>query len=383
MEGAFPILLNETKVFEGIAAFGFPAPKDALFPEKLLGTEESVSVAAATSQLFTLLRVAPILGRTFDPSETILWRTPPVVILSYSFWLRHYGGSRDVMGKTLDLNSFGVRVPCTIVGVMPAGFEIPYPLTPEKPDLWLNLPYNMAGFSPGNNLLVLARLKNGIPIRQAQADVDTVAARIRQQHAKYFADETITVVSLRSELVRNIRPLMWVMLSAAGCLLLIGCANTGNLFLVRGISRQKELAVRAALGAGPAVLARLMFTEALLVAAAGAILGSLLAHWSHRAFALIVPPSIYVARLTAIAYDFRWLVLTGGLPVVAAACLSVLRSLRLGRPHLDKVLKPHPGVQVARSVRSARQRPAHLRSVSCAGFPGRHNRDDFQPRKAP
>ena len=126
MEGAFPILLNETKASrESPRSVSLP-PKRRSFPRSSGGPKNPFE-SRPTSQLFSLLRVAPILGRTFDPSETILWRTPPVVILSYSFWLRHYGGSRDVMGKTLDLNSFGVRVPCTIVGVMPAGLSF---LTP-------------------------------------------------------------------------------------------------------------------------------------------------------------------------------------------------------------------------------------------------------------
>ncbi len=338
-EGAFSMLLDETKSFQGMAGFGLPMPKDSLYPEKLWGTEESVSVAGATSQLFSVLRFAPILGRTFDASEMILWSSPAVAILSYSFWLRHYGENHDVIGKTLHLNEFGVETPVTIVGVMPQGFDFPYPLSAEKPDLWANIPYRAPRFIPGNASLVLARLKKGTTTRQAQADVDTIAARIRQQYAKYFADETIRVVPLQSELIHNIRPMMWVMLGAAGCLLLIGCANTGNLLFARAVSRQRELGIRAALGAGPTVLVRLMLTETLLLAAAGGILGCFLAHWSRRALARIVPPTIYIPRLDSVAHDFRVLILTAGILVVVAAGLTVIPCLRLRRPNLDETLK--------------------------------------------
>lgn len=339
MEGAFPILLDETKAFQGMAAFILPTPRDALYPEKLWGTEEVVSTSACTRQLFSLLRVPPILGRTFDPSEMVLNSHPRVAILSYSFWLRHYGGSRDVIGKTLDLNHFGLRVPYVIVGVMPEGFEFPYPLAPEKPDLWVDLPYLDAEFGPGNNFLVLARLKKGIEISQAQADVDTVAAHIRRQ-TKYFDNESVTVVPLPSELVRSIRPIMWVMLGAASCLLLIGCANTGNFFLARALSRERELAIRAALGAGRAALIRQMLTESLLVAGAGGVIGSLLAHWGHRALPLIVPSSMYVPRLDSVAQDPRLSALTAAVLVVFAAAFNVLPSLRLCRPNVDEALKP-------------------------------------------
>jgi predicted permease len=205
---------------------------------------------------------------------------------------------------------------------------------------------------PANNFLVLARLKSGIGIRQAQADVDTVAAGIRQQYAKYFRDETIRVVSLQAELVRNVRPMMWVMLGGAGCLLLIGCANVGNLFLARAVSRQGELAIRAALGARPFALIRQMLTETLSLAAAGGILGSLLADWAHHALPRFVASSIYVPRLGSVTHDLRLLALSAAVLVVVAAALSVLPCLRLCRPNLDEALKPAGRkARVARSVR--------------------------------
>jgi hypothetical protein len=118
MDGAFPILLNQTRTFEGMAAFSPPYPWGNLYSIKLWGTEESVAIAGFSSQFSSVLGVVPVLGRTFVPSDDIyVEHGPRSVILSFSFWMRHYGANRDVIGKTLDLNRFGVRNPDTIVGV--------------------------------------------------------------------------------------------------------------------------------------------------------------------------------------------------------------------------------------------------------------------------
>lgn len=357
MQGAFSALVDQSKTFETLAAYSLTSRRDTLFPEKLWGTEESVAVSASSSQLFPLLRVRPILGRDFDESEMILWKSPRVAILSYSFWLRRYGANRNVMGKTLELNRFGERTPFTIVGVMPPGFVFPYPLSPQRPDLWVNISYRTARFIPGNQAPVLARLKSGGTIKQAQAEVDTLTAGLRRQYPKYFSDERIKVIPLQSELVHNIRPMIGVLLGAAICLLLIGCANIANLIFSRALSRQKEWGIRAAMGAGPAALGRLMLTETLLLATAGGILGAFFAHWGQRVLVLIVPPSIYVPRLDTISHNYGLLLLTGGALVAITAVLTVIPSLRLRRPNLDAMLKPAgPGGQVSRGV--------HLRSGS-------------------
>jgi putative ABC transport system permease protein len=256
-----------------------------------------------------------------------------------------------VIGKTLDINSFGVRTSSTIVGVMPEGFAFPYPLSPERPDFWANIPYRETTFVPANQAPVLARLKSGTTVSQAQAEVDTLAARLRQQYPKSFSDETIKVIPLQSELLRNIRPMIGVLLGAAVCLLLIGCANVANLILSRALSRQREWGIRAAMGAGPAALARLMLTETLLLAAAGGILGAFFAHWGQRALILIVPPSIYVPRLDTISHDYGLLLLTGGALVAVTAVLTVIPSLRLRRPNLEAMLNTAaPGAQVSRAI---------------------------------
>jgi putative ABC transport system permease protein len=345
MEGSFPILRSEAKSFEDAAAFVPEGSRDDLFASKLWGTDERLAVAAASPQLFSVLKVAPLLGRTFTTSEGVRvakdeeWQFTHVAILSYAYWRQHYGASSDVVGKTVTLNQFGLKRQYTIVGVMPQGFDFPFLLYPSKPDLWVNLPSTSSQFEPGNNLDVLGRLKTGVSVAQAQAEVDTIADRIRAEYPKYYKDEYVSVVPLSSELIRNVRSVLWVLLAAFAFILLIGCANVGNLLLVRAVSREKEMAIRATLGAGRLALIRQMWAEAMLLALAGGVLGLLLAYGSLRVFLALLPQSVYIPRLDSVALDTRMLIFAAGFSVIAAGLFSVLPSLRLARPNLNETLK--------------------------------------------
>ncbi len=363
MEGSFPILLSQTKTFEAMAAFVPPFPRGAIFSLKLWGTEETVATADSTSQLSSVLGVAPLLGRTFAPSDDIyVENSPQLAILSFSFWMRRYGGSHEVIGKTLDLNRFGARTSYTIVGVMPEGFSFPYPLFADKPEVWLNLAYSTTRFSPGNNLSVIARLKPGVSPRQAQADVDTVAARIRAEYPRYYQNESVSVVPLQSELIRDVRIVLWILLGALGFVLLIGCANTGNLLLARAVSREREMAIRAALGAGRLVLIRQMLTEAMLLAMGGGVLGLLLAFWGVHTLLALLPPSLYIPRLDTVALDPRVLAFTASVSVVATAVFGVIPSLRLSRLDLSQTIQS--GSTQTPAGRSFLSRPGSLLLIS-------------------
>jgi putative ABC transport system permease protein len=344
MEGSFPILRSQAKSFDGMAAFLPSSSRDWLFAFRLWGTVERVKVADATSQLFPILGVAPILGRTFVPSEDVAvangenWQSANVVILSYSFWRKHYGASADVIGTTLSLNRFGLQTQYTIVGVMPQDFSFPYPLYPDKPDIWTNLPFSET-FTPGNNLDVVGRLKAGVSTAQAQAEIHTIADRIRSQYPKFYKDEDVSIVPLSAELTQNVRSILWVLLAAFTFILLIACANVGNLLLVRAVSREKEMGIRATLGASRLALIRQMLTEGMLLAIGGGMLGLLLAYGSLRAFVALLPQSIYIPRLDSVTLDARMLVFAALLSVLAAAVFSVLPSVRLARPNLNETMK--------------------------------------------
>jgi predicted permease len=344
MEGSYPILRTQAKEFDGIAAFIPSTPRSGLFASTLWGTEEHVSEAWISSQLFQVLGVRPFLGRTFIPSEDVAtlngenWQSAQSAILSYAFWREHYGASSDVSGKTITVNEYGFKRQYTIVGVMPQGFDFPYPLNTDKPDVWLNIALR-DWFGWNNILNVVGRLKPGVSLARAQAQIDTIADRIRAQYPKYYKDEYVSVVPLRTELIRNVRSMLWVLLAAFTFILLIGCANVGNLLLVRAVSREREMAIRATLGAGRWALIRQMLTEGLLLALAGGALGLLLAYGSLRTFVALLPQSIYVPRLDSVALDTRMLIFAAALSVIAAGVFSVLPSLRLARPNLNETMK--------------------------------------------
>jgi putative ABC transport system permease protein len=345
MEGSFPILRSQAQSLEDMAEFGSTNFGNDMYYERLWGTEERVAVDGVTPPFFSILKVAPLLGRTFTASEGVATMngenrgSAHVAILSYAYWRKHYGASSEVIGKTITVNQFGEKSQYTIVGVMPKGFDFPYPLDTDKPDMWINDSMVAGEFSPGNDLQVLGRLKPGVSLAQAQAEINTIADRIRAEYPKYYKDEEVSVVPLSSELIRDVRSILWVLLAAFAFILLIGCANVGNLLLVRAVSREKEMAIRATLGARRWVLIRQMLVEGMLLALAGGALGLLLAYGSLRALVALLPQSIYIPRLDSVALDTRMLVFAAGLSVIAAGVFSVLPSLRLTRPNLNETLK--------------------------------------------
>ena len=343
MEGSFPILRSQAKSFEDMAEFDSTNFGNDMYYERLWGTEERVAVDGASPSLFSVLRVAPILGRTFTASEGVAIKSgenresPHVAILSYAYWRQHYGASSDAIGKAITVNQFGEKEEYTIVGVMPKGFDFPYPLDTDKPDMWTCDSIAPGEFSPGNDLQVLGRLKPGVSL--AQAEINTIADRIRADYPKFYKDEYVTIVPLSSELIRNVRSVLWVLLAAFTFILLIGCANVGNLLLVRAVSREKEMAIRATLGAGGFALIRQMLAEGMMLALAGGTLGLLLAYGSLRAFVALLRQSIYIPRSDSVALDTRMLAFAALLSVLAAGVFSVLPSLRLARPNLNETLK--------------------------------------------
>ncbi len=361
MESAFPTFEREARSFEAMAPYAPPSSRTEMFASTVWGTEERISEASCTHQLFSVLGVAPFLGRPFVPSDAVSG-SAPVAILSHDFWQRHYGSRRDVVGRTLSLNFAGERTDYTIVGVMPQAFEFPFPLVREKADVWTNLRFSLDSFLPSNNFTVVARLRKGASVRQAQAEIDTIGRRIERDHRKYYEGERTRVVSLESELIRDVRTILWVLLAAVGSLLLIGCANLGHLLLVRAVSRERDYALRAALGAGRATLVRGAFTEVALLALAGGSLGLLLAYWGMRAFLALLPPSLYIPRFDVVALDWRLLVASAAVSIGATACFGLIPALRVLRPDLNPLLKS--GARAERRGRSVFRRHGSVLLIS-------------------
>ncbi|HEX9003312.1 MAG TPA: ABC transporter permease, partial [Blastocatellia bacterium] len=277
------------------------------------GNPEHVDGARVSSSLFPLLGVNALHGRVFSAEED----TPgkgPVVILSYGFWQRRFSSDPNAVGKTLALNGNNF----TIVGVMPPGFSLTREVmltvnAIERADLLLPLPMGeTARTNRGNeDFNIFAKLKPGVTVAQAQADMDLLTARLKQDFPANYPPNgglTFSVVPLLEEVVGDISRSLMILFGAVGFVLLIACSNVANLLLARAAVRQKEIAVRAAMGATRGRLIRQMLTESTLLALVGGLVGILIAYLAVKAMRVFGPENI--PRLDEIAIDGRVLAFT-------------------------------------------------------------------------
>lgn len=291
---------------------------------------EEISGLHVTSDIFTVLGVRPILGRTFTPDEDRLGHDH-MVVLSYGFWQRHFGGSKDVLGRTIEFNG----EPYTIIGVMPAGFRFA-PFWATRAEVWGPLPLN-----PNDRIVnskrVFARLKPGVSIEQARAEMATIAARLEKEFPGTNKD--VVVTPLKERVVGDLRPALLVLLGAVGFVLLIACANIAHLLLARASAREREIAVRTALGASRARILRQFLAESTLLAFVGGGAGVVVANWGLRALLTWAPDDI--TKFGSIALDGHVLtfalavsLITGiafGLaPALQTSALNVIASLKEG-----------------------------------------------------
>ena len=242
--------------------------------------------------------VSPVRGRGFSADEDLPGR-PPVVVLSDGLWRRRFGADPEIVGRTLILDD----VPTTVLGVMPPGFQLPTHYAGAGMDLWtlIQLDPSMDRSERGWHwLTVLARLRPGVDVEAADRETASVMAGMLQRYPnEYDAQFTGSVTPAIDELVGNIRAVILVLMGAVALLLLIACANVASLFLARAEARQREIAVRAALGARAGRIVRQLLTESAALAVAGGLLGLMLALWGVRGLVAVAPPTLPSSRRSA------------------------------------------------------------------------------------
>jgi len=330
--------LRQNQMFDGMAAYRSPD-----FTLTGAGDPERLEAASVTASLFHVLGVDPMLGRGFLPEEDRPGG-PQVCVLSHELWQRRFGTDPSIVGKSITLDG----KPYAVLGVMPARFEF---VGNFKPALYVPMDLReTAGVAPGELHMfpwVIARLKPGITIERAQSDLAVIGRGLqigyKGGYAKMMAGARPQVMSLHDRKVGNVRPALLILLGAVGFVLLIVCANVANLQLARSLTRQREMAIRTALGAGRWRLARQLFTECLLLAVFGGGTGVALAAWSLSALRTLGPADI--PHLADVRLDYHVLLFTllvsvatgiifGLVPVFTAAKADPNESLKEGGSRL-------------------------------------------------
>ncbi len=300
-----------------------PDPSDTRQAEHLLGLK-------VTQNMLPLLGVAPLMGRVFVEGED-KEGADHEVILSYPLWQRRFHGDPNVLGTQMKLDGEGY----TVVGVMPATFKFA-PFWAVHAELWVPDTFGATIYQrAGNHLRVFARLKQGVTLAQARADMAAVTGRLEKQYPA--TNRNVVVRPLKENVVGNIETPLMMMLGAVGFVLLIACANVAHMLLARTADRQKEIAVRVALGAGKARLVAQFLTENLLLAGSGALAGLLLALAGTKALVTLSPA--YIPRVEMVAIDGRVLLFLIGITALTALVFGLTPALHAAAANLSDSLK--------------------------------------------
>jgi predicted permease len=335
--GQFSTLKTENTVFEALAL----AQGSNVI---LTGNAEPERLGAvrASSAVFSLLGAQPMLGRVFLPEEDTPDK-PLTVILSHGLWQRRFGGDSKVLGQSLTINGRSF----TVVGVMPPDFTLGYEVMPTvgsvaQAELLLPLPLSTERMNNhgDENYNVLARLKPGATIAQAQTELNLGVRRLEQQFPDRYPQTrrfSFSIKPLLEQVVGDVRLALYVLLGAVGCVLLIACANVANLLLARAAVREKEMAIRTAIGAGRWRVVRQLLTESVLLSAVGGALGLLLAVWGLSLLRWLKPGDI--PRLGVISVDSRVLAFTSVVVLLTGILFGLAPALRTSRVSLSETLK--------------------------------------------
>ena len=326
--GKFYDWQRDAQSFEGMAMYRFEE-----FALGGTGTARAIEAGAVGAGFFEIVRARPSLGRTFRPEEDTTGGKY-VVILSDRFWKTELAGAPDVIGRTMNLNDAAY----TIVGVMPASASVAS-WAAMACDVWvpIALTDEQRADRGNHNQQGVARLKAGVEVSRAQSEMDAVSTRLAREFPKTDKGWGAVIIPMQDEIVGASRTMLVMLLGAVGLVLLIACANVGNLLFTRTLSRRKEIAIRSALGAGRGRVFQQLLTEALLLAAAGGALGLLLAYGSLTSASTLLASQ--VPRAEEISIDARVLLFALGMSILTGMLAGTLPAVRAGRSDLNDALK--------------------------------------------
>ena len=311
------------------------------------GEPQRLSGARMSADSFAALKVRPTVGRLFNNDEDKPG-APPLVLLSHELWQTRFESKASVVGRSIDLDGRAY----TVIGVMPAGFAFP-----NRVDIWVPVGplsdapnWQSRGNHPG--LLGIARIKPGVTLEQARADMEGIAVRLEQQYPDSNSHTRVRIDPLLDNYVSNARAALWMLLGSVGLVLLIACANVGNLLLARAAARQREMALRAALGAGRWRIIRQLLTESLLLSLFGAAIGLFLAFGGIRLILALSREAI--PRAAEIHMDAGVLAFTGAVALLTGVLFGLAPAWQASRPDVQGTLK-----DTARSTTGGRARLRH------------------------